>query len=185
MTDAGGGTRRQGCLSFVIIIVFGRLDMAKATKTTTTTTDRNPDAELFSMIKRCAALWRESMKLEDEAARLHQSDKAAEISKLEARAFEARKHATDLELRIAYADVHTEKGFAAQCRSIVEADFDADDMIHVAFHLGRQAERLGIEHAPNIQRAGDCEGLAEAAKAIVELWLPDQRLLDAERIAAR
>jgi hypothetical protein len=52
--------------------------------------------------------------------------------------------ACDLEWKIAFAEVDSPQGYAAKITAIREANFDNEDLIAIAFMLGRQAERLGI-----------------------------------------
>jgi hypothetical protein len=111
--------------------------MTKAVQSTTT----NPDAALINMTERCAALWREYVKIDEGSGGDRRVDKQMSL---------LCREASDLELKIAQTAAHTVKGFNEKCKAIVAAEFDIEDMAPIMFGLGRDAERLRITEAPKL-----------------------------------
>ena len=56
--------------------------------------------------------------------------------------------ACNLEWRIATTPVFTLAGYAAKVASIAAAGFDIEVLIQIAWQLGREATRLGIDELP-------------------------------------
>src|SRR5216683_478897 len=83
---------------------------------------RTADADFFAKIARRAAEWRKDL------AKKTASDTVS--------------GACQIEFEVAASKVLTKSGFHAKCRAVAQDGWDADDMVVIAFLLGRDAERL-------------------------------------------
>jgi hypothetical protein len=115
---------------------------------TATTLTTDPDAGLYAAIRDCAALWRQTPALDELAVKMKRDGNAVEAAKANARTDEITGQACDLERQIAEMPVATVRGYGTKCDAIDRANFDASDLVAIAFLLGRDAERLGITGLP-------------------------------------
>jgi hypothetical protein len=115
--------------------------MAKADIETTT----NQDASLFRKVNQVAEYWRQSVALDEQsrdARRLENHSKAKELA---ARQRQAADKAGAMEWEIILMnEASTPAGHAAKCGMVAASGFDPEDLVTIAWHLGREAGKLGL-----------------------------------------
>jgi len=148
--------------------------MAK-TLSSKTTRNTNPDAALFEMVERLAAIEVEINNVDKAIKCVKFSDvDRAQIDKL----LRADRALSDEEIalhyRIADFEPRTRKGFTAWHRAIVESGVGldgSDDFRHLACRVVRLAEQLGIANPPKIGRRALKADQLETAERIEGVWL--------------
>lgn len=108
----------------------------------TTTTD---DATLLAMIARCDDLWADSVLLDAKAVRLRRQGRIAEADETSRRQTSVASEACELEWRTLRTRAATAAGHEAKFRFAVGASMDAEDFVEIAYLLGHEAGRLGLE----------------------------------------
>lgn len=109
------------------------------------TTTQLDDTTITSMIEACNKLWDQTLPLDNEAVRLKCVGKLAEAAKLDERRERIVRKACTLERRIAATRPCTTDEYCAMMEFIPGRDFDLDVMIELAWRLGYEAARLGLD----------------------------------------
>lgn len=104
---------------------------------------KHPD--IYAMIDDCAKLWSQTLPLDEQAVMLHRVGKLTEAAKLYKRYERIVDKACKLERRIAFTKPRSTDEYAAQMEFIPGCDFDPDTMIELAWRLGYEAARLGLD----------------------------------------
>jgi hypothetical protein len=101
---------------------------------------------ILQMIKRHAEMYCEMKRLVEIG-----SDAATYTEEYRALSSESM----DLEWIVATATAHTSVEYSAQVKFINRVDLLEEDLVDIAWHLGRSARALGIRHPPRLRRSGD------------------------------
>ena|ERR1700722_10416823 len=118
--------------------------MAKADTNNTT---NHVDASVFKKIAQVSELWRQTPELDEAQRTARRLGNLTEKKELEVRYDQIVDEACALEWEIAYTETATPDGHAAKCKSVADSNFDPEDLIEIAWALGYEAARLGLEKA--------------------------------------
>jgi hypothetical protein len=115
----------------------------------------DPDAGLYANIRECAEQWRRALAFDAEALKALQLGNLLEAKELTKRHDQASSKASELEWNvIRETDATTADGHAAKCRMVASSGFDLEDLVEIAWLLGHEAGRLGVNKAmPSLRAA--------------------------------
>lgn len=121
-------------------LVIGRAAGWRIVMTTT-----NDDTAILAMIAKCKDLWKITADMDSRALRLRKAGKNTEAAEACRRQDLAYRQACELEWQIVRTDAATAAGHEAKFRFACGLSADAEDFIEVAYRLGHEAGRLGLE----------------------------------------